>query len=251
MLRPTHLSTGLRTITLLALIGFAIPAQGADAPDPSGTWRWEYEWQGETVKDSLSLNAEAEGKVSGTLQGRLGAIEIKDAKMEGDKLTFGVPMEYQGNSFTLNFSGKLSQDKIEGAVVIDTPDGPREFPWNPERSVQLDDALGTWQFRIQGPDGTLFEPTLKISKDGDKYQTVYTTMQGQQLQVTGLNVKDNQLAFSVSAEYDGNRLNVDYKGRPYGHKIRGQVTYDYNGQTGDVEFTGKRKVEKPNAKPAE
>ena len=59
------------------------------AVDPSGTWRWEYELNGESMKDSLKLNIDKDNKVVGIYQGRSEkTIEIKDGKMEGDSLSF-------------------------------------------------------------------------------------------------------------------------------------------------------------------
>ncbi len=126
---------------------------------------------------------------------------------------------------------------------METPDGKREFPWAPKRSVELEDVVGLWQIHIDSPDGNVYEPTMKIAKDGEQFESVYTTMRGQELEAKKLRVEKNNLMFTVSAEFDGTSMTVDYKGRPYGDKIKGMLAYDISGNVGEVEFTGKRKRE--------
>ena len=56
-------------VVAMCCFGAAICAeQESKTSDPSGTWRWEYEMQGETIKDKLHLNLEADGKVTGAGQ---------------------------------------------------------------------------------------------------------------------------------------------------------------------------------------
>lgn len=59
-----------------------------------------------------------------------------------------------------------------------------------------------------------------------------------------LRVEKNQLMFTVTAEFNGSSMQVDYQGRPYGDKIAGTLKYDIAGNTGDGEFVAKRKPEK-------
>ena len=211
------------------------------AVDPSGTWRWEYEFQGETVKDSLQLNLKEDGKVVGTFKGRNNTVKVKEGKVEGDKLTVAFPVDFQGTELNLTFSGQLNGDDVDGTVIIEANGESREFPWKPKRSVKMEDVVGTWQIRIESSNGTVFEPTMKISNNDDKYESVYTTKQGQELDVSDLRVEENHLMFTVTAEFDGNTLKVDYKGRPYGDNLKGTLGYDYAGTTGEAEFVGTRK----------
>ena len=67
--------------------------------------------------------------------------------------------------------------------VLQVGDQSWDLPWQPKRTVQMDDVVGTWEIYIESPDGTVFEPTMKISKNGNEYKSVYTSMQGQVLDV--------------------------------------------------------------------
>ena len=121
----------------------------AEHVDPSGTWRWEYEWQGETIKDSLRLNLADEGKVIGTFHGRNATKPIENGKIEKDKLSFEFELEFNGVAVDLKFSGTIKQDDIDGNVILSANGEENEFPWNPKRSVQVEDVLGKWQLHMR------------------------------------------------------------------------------------------------------
>jgi hypothetical protein len=210
--------------------------------DPSGTWRWEYELGGEIMKDSLLLNLGPDNKVVGNYKGRSDKlVEIQDGKIEGDKLSFNLGLDFQGTPIKLEFTGKIRGDAIDGNVVVVAGDTTRDYPWAPLRSVMMEDVVGDWQFRIETDSNTL-EPSLKITKEGDKYQGRYTSGQQIDVDVTSLKVEGNNLMFSISAEVEGTKIKGDYKGRPYGDKIKGSIAYELGDNTGTIDFTGTRKA---------
>lgn len=224
-----------------------VSAQEALAPaskttvDPSGTWRREYDWYDTRIKEVIRLNLKEDGKVVGTLSRNDAASEIKNAKLKGNELSFSVSNDYQGTAWVTNYTGIIKGDEIDGTVVLQVGDQSWDFAWRPKRSVQMDDVVGTWQIHIESPDGNVLEPTMKISKDGDKYKSVYKNTQGQELDIKDLRVEKNTLKFTVTAEFDGGSIKVDYQGRPYGDKISGSLDYDFGGNTGQAEFTARRK----------
>lgn len=238
----TALATALSFAALCVLVT-SINAQDktTKATDPSGTWRWEYELGGETMKDSLRLNLSKDNKLVGHYKGREEKlIEIKDAKMDGDSLTFLLSFDFQGTAVKLDFKGKVKGDEIDGNVTASTGEGSQEFPWAPKRSVLMEDVVGEWQMKIQTGDRTL-EPVVTISKDGEKYKAKYVSGQELSVDVTDLKVENNQLCFNVSAEVNGTKIKADYKGRPYGDKIQGNIAYVLGDNSGEIEFTGVRK----------
>ena len=227
----------------LCVLTTSISAQdkATKTTDPSGTWRWEYELGGATMKDSVSLNLGKDNKLVGHYKGREEKlIEIKDAKIEGDSLSFLLALDFQGTSVKLEFKGKVKGDAIDGNVTASTGEGSQEFPWAPKRSVMMEDVIGQWQMKIDAGDRTL-EPVVTISKDGEKYTAKYVSGQELNVDATDLKVENNQLSFSVSAEVNGTKIKADYKGRPYGDKIQGNIAYVLGDNSGDIEFTGTRK----------
>jgi hypothetical protein len=237
-------------VSVLALsLGFSTVAAAQEKPvsetDPSGTWRWEYDLDGQTMKDLVRLNLGKDGAVSGTYHGRSEKpIDIQEGKISGDAITFRFSLDFQGTPVKVAFKGKIKDDDLNGTVVATTPDGDRDFEWKAKRSVQMEDVVGNWQLKIEAGDRTL-EPAIEITKDGDKYKGRYTS--GGQFDViaTNLRVEKNKLMFSIAGEFNGTKIKGDYQGRPYGDKIRGSIAYELGDQSGDIDFTG---VRKPNAK---
>ena len=228
---------------------FAQGEKKAKEVDPSGTWRWEYDMQGETIKDWLVLQKQKDGKVTGKLHSssREEPLDIK-AKIEGDKLTMETSAEFNGTLVDLVFSGKIKGDELDGEVVADAEGQTFEFPWTPERSVKLDDVLGTWDLVIETPESDL-EAKFVVSKEGDKeFKGVHSGDGIGDVPAKDLKVKKNKLAYTIETEFDGGDLVATLSGRPYGNTIKGMVDVDLNGETYELPFAGKRRVEKKDAK---
>lgn len=124
--------------TVLGLLLLATTAQAADA---AGDWTWTSPGRngGPERTSTLTLKVEA-GKLSGkiTSPGRDGkAVEtpISDAKLDGDTVAFSVVREFNGNSFTAKYNGKVSADKITGKIET-TRDGQNQSrDWEAKRVV--------------------------------------------------------------------------------------------------------------------
>ncbi len=103
--------------------------------DPSGTWRWEHDEEGETIKDILRINLDKEGKVVGTYQGRIGPLEIKEGKTEGDQLSFQIAIDAGAFELEIKFTGKIKKDDVVGTVAIGAGTEFADFPWAAYRAV--------------------------------------------------------------------------------------------------------------------
>lgn len=229
-------------VVLFSLTGSFAAAQSS-ASDPSGTWRWSYEFEGKTQEDSLSLNLE-DAKVTGTFQGVLGKpIVVKDAKLKDNQVSCTVEYKYKDQTVSLEFVGKVKKDELEGTVVVTTEAGTEEYPWTPKRSVKMDDAVGQWNIVIDA-DGNKLEPSIVITKSGDALQGKYTVAEGTVVEVTDLKIRDNKLEFRVDATVQGRKIRAEYSGRPYGNSMRGNIKYDLDGNEGEIDFTAKRQPAK-------
>lgn len=217
-------------------------AQASQATaDPAGTWRREYDWNETRIEEVLRLHVKENGEIVGTLSRNEAVSEVKDGKLKGNELSFYTSDNYQGTEWATRFKGIVTGDEISGTVVLEVGDQSWDFPWTPTRSVGMEDLVGSWQMRIELQDGNLLEPTMKISRNGDRYESVYTSTKGQVLEVKDLRIENNVLKFTVTAEFDGSSLKVDYQGRPYGNKISGSLDYDWSGTTGQLDFTARRR----------
>jgi hypothetical protein len=233
----THVLIALFTVAHVTILLSAPPVLAAD---PSGTWRRQYDWNGTTVDEVLRLTLEDDGAVVGALWLNEAVYEAKNAKLQGDKLSLSISGDYQGTAWSSRYTGTIAGDEIDGTVILEVGDQSWDFPWAPRRGVQMDDVVGTWRIRIEPGDGNVLTPTMRISKEGGEYKGVYTSTQGDVLDVKDLRVEQNMLKFTVTAEYEGSAIKVDYQGRPLGDKISGSLDYDFAGSTGQTPFTAQR-----------
>ncbi len=221
----------------------SIASAQTSATGPSGTWRWKYEMNGKTQEDAVLLNLDGD-KLTGAFRGQPEKpVDIRDAKIKDNQLSFTVEYKLKDQSVSLAFAGKIKQDDLEGTVTVTTEAGTEEYPWTPKRSVQLDDAVGQWNIVIEA-DGNKLEPRIVITKKNEALQGKYTVAEGTVVDATGLKIRDNKLEFRIEANINGRKIQADYSGRPYGNSMKGKIQYDLDGNTGEVEFTAKRELVK-------
>jgi len=239
----------LVAFALLGVLGNSSFAQEtAKRVDPSGTWRFEYDLEGVTVKDSLQLQLGKDGALTGSYKGRSEeSVEIKSGKVDGDKVTVEMSIEYQGLPIEVKFDGQIKEDDIDGVVIATTPEGDIEFEWIAKRSVEAEDVVGAWELEIDAVE-TILEPTVEIKLEGKDLKGIYKDPDsGLETEMKDLRIENNSLKFTIQGDFQGNSLKADFSGRPYGSKISGTIGYDLSGQTGDVEFEGVRKAPKKDA----
>lgn len=239
--------TWLRLLVFCFFVSWMQFAVGADSKvDPTGTWKWERTRGENTRKFTLKIKTEG-GKITGSYIMRRNETdvetEIKEAKLYGDQLSFQVDREFNDRKFTITMNGKVGKDTITGAGEFSAGGNSREFEWNAKRYVGSAEVVGTWQFRIETNNGNVLEPTLKITEKDGKLAGMYTGRIGDR-EVKNLEIKGNQLTFEMSGERDGDEWKVDYKAHPRGDLISGTIDFDFGGNTGTIEFEGKRKSEK-------
>ena len=110
--------------------------------DPTGTYIWTQQGRngGPDRTNTLILKMEGD-KLTGKMMapGRGGgdptSTEIKDAKVSGAEISFSVTREFNGNSITTKYTGKVSSDSIKGKVVAPGRGGgdPTERDWEAKK----------------------------------------------------------------------------------------------------------------------
>jgi len=90
---------------VLLLLGISSAALAADI---NGKWTAEVEGRNGTVTQTLVLNASG-NSLAGSFEGaRGGAVDISDGTIDGNKVSFKVVREFNGNQFTQQYKGTLS-----------------------------------------------------------------------------------------------------------------------------------------------
>jgi hypothetical protein len=100
----------------------AVLALTASAADISGTWKGTIETPGGSFDNTFVLKAEG-AKLTGTLQGGPGGeMKIDEGKVDGDKVSFSVTMEFG----KLTYAGTFSADDMK--LKISFGDGGGDMP---------------------------------------------------------------------------------------------------------------------------
>ena len=114
------------SLTLIA------PVHAAD--DPTGTWTWKMERNGQTRELTLKLKLEGE-KLTGSIPGRdNNETPIADGSFKNGELSFTITREFNGNKMTQKFSGKVSGDSIKGKIESERNGEKQSRDWEAKRS---------------------------------------------------------------------------------------------------------------------
>jgi hypothetical protein len=101
----------LRTISLTVglLMALCVTALAADVDG-----KWTGQVQGPQGAMDITFVFKAEGeKLTGTLTNQFGEVAIQDGTIKSEALAFKVTREFNGNKFTLKYTGKLAGDEIK------------------------------------------------------------------------------------------------------------------------------------------
>ncbi len=230
MLRSLSIATLLYSLTLYA------QAEVAD-----GTWKWSSNMGDQTIDSTLYLTANGT-----TLEGRYEdqniQQEIENGKVDGNEISFQIPVEFNGQSILVNFQGTLKEEGIDGTVhfEVDGVQQGEDYPWEPKRHVGAEEVVGTWNFRYTAPDGVEYTPALVVSEMNGKLSGEITGDSGT-IKVESLRIDDGNLTFGYSIPYQGSDLELNYNCQPRGHKMSGTLEYEVDGNRGEFEVEATRK----------
>ena len=100
------------SVAALAL-AFSLSAQAADV---TGQWTTEFNTQVGVQKYTFDLKAKGE-ELTGTAaferMGEKGTAELKEGKVQGDKITFVEMLDFQGTAVRIEYTGQLAGDEIK------------------------------------------------------------------------------------------------------------------------------------------
>ena len=127
-------------LTAVFALGFLAEAKAQDkTADPSGTWTWTMRGRQGRPDRKITAKIKVSGdKVTGTItspgrDGQTNDTEIKDGKLKGDELSFSTTREFNGNSITTKYSGKVTADTIKGKMEFERNGEPVSRDWEAKR----------------------------------------------------------------------------------------------------------------------
>lgn len=102
-------------VAVVAAIGFVASAPADDKKsDPTGTWKWEVEFNGQKREQTLKLELK-DGKLTGAMLGRNNMeTKISDASFKDGEATFTVVRERNDMKFVTKYKCKVDGDTLKG-----------------------------------------------------------------------------------------------------------------------------------------
>jgi hypothetical protein len=199
---------------------------------------------------ALSLNWDGK-KLGGKYTSFGNTVKIEEGKLEKDAVSFAVRPEFNGFEMLVKFNGTVAKDEIKGKINLDFGDEPREIDWVARRTVVADDVIGVWDMVVEAPGGNEFESTLTVTKD-DKGLQAKTESDFGEFDAKNVQIKDNQLIFELASDNADFNFKIVYKALPRGNAMEGKSEFDFGGNTGEMNFTAKRRPpkEEKRAEPA-
>ena len=124
----------MATAFVVALFGLVAGVQADDKKaDPTGTWKWTIEFQGNKREQTMKLKLDG-GKLTGTIQRKDQEVPIEDATFKNGEISFKVTRERDGQKFVTKYSGKLTGDTIKGKIEMNIMGEDRSMDWEAKRS---------------------------------------------------------------------------------------------------------------------
>jgi hypothetical protein len=142
MQRKLHAVSSLVAVLACAFLAFTastqVQAQDKKA-DPTGTWTWSRPGRDGGPARVTTLKLKVDGdKVTGTVSGREGTepTKIENGKIKDDEISFAVTREFNGNSMTMKYNGKINGDAIKGKMETERDGQTRSSPWEAKRVTE-------------------------------------------------------------------------------------------------------------------
>ncbi len=223
--------------------------QASDRIDPSGTWTWLRELEGQEAQSVLTLNYK-EGKLTGSYKRMGRVVPIANGKVDKNEVSFDADGSWNDQKIHGKFKGKLSHgkrhggDEINGSIEIVIEDGSLPLAWVARRGIDADDIVGTWKLKFVTPDGNTVEPQLKLTADAGSLKGTYTSTRFGEHEAKEIKLDGSSLSWTVEFERNGTTVKAVYNGRletgAAPGTIKGTLALEANGKTTSLDFTGER-----------
>ena len=119
-------------VAAAAVLGFlAGLARGAD--DPTGTWKWETEVNGQKRESTLKLKLDGDKLTGASVRGDQ-ETAIEEPTFKDGTVSFKVVRERNGVKTIRKYNGKLDGDTIKGKVETERDGQVQTMDWEAKRS---------------------------------------------------------------------------------------------------------------------
>ena len=147
-------------------------------------------------------------------------IPFESVSLKKDQIQVMLDYQIMGQTFKASYTGKVSNNRIIGEVVIRFQDRTLQRAWKARR-LQEFPLTGEWDWKLSTPDGNELKAKLILHQDG---QGVSGRLESDQFNTPLRDVSFNagQLKFVTQREEDGGTFYSS--GKWHGHLLSGDVS---------------------------
>ena len=109
------------------ILSFAIAACVMFAADLNGTWKGTADTPNGPAERTFVFKVDGQKLTGETTSSLFGKSAIEDGKVNGDEISFVVPVQYEGQDFKFNYKGKLAGEDLRLTVTIPQMDQTIEW----------------------------------------------------------------------------------------------------------------------------
>jgi hypothetical protein len=102
-----------RVAAVFCVLAVAGLAGADDKPNPTGTWKYTADVNGQSIDVTIKLKLEGD-KLTGAVSVFDMETKIEDAKYKDGEVSFKVNREMNGNKFTIKYTGQIKGDTFKG-----------------------------------------------------------------------------------------------------------------------------------------
>ena len=104
----------MKHMTAVVCVLAAAGVAGAeDKPNPTGTWKYTADVNGQSIDVTIKLKLEGD-KLTGTVAALDAEGKIEDGKYKDGEVAFKVNLEPNGNKITIKYTGQIKGDTFKG-----------------------------------------------------------------------------------------------------------------------------------------
>lgn len=179
-------------------------------PAAVGIWEMKVKMAEREYTGTLTIKANAEGKLTGEWQSQRGKSEISNVVSERNKLTFTRKMTIQEQTIESAFEGTIKGNALTGTFKSErgesTAEGTRVGAA----------AIGTWDLSITAESGNPRMQVLKINPD---MTALYGTIPVEKVTLEGEN-----LSFKTEWQFGDQKSEINFTAKLADGKLTGEVT---------------------------
>lgn len=196
-------------------------AQAAPSSDGVGAWTWTTRQSGGVLYSSImDVELGADGQLKAWVRNPQGA-PIPFQSVESSEKRFKATLKYKvlGQSFEAVYEGRLTRNRIEGNVEIQTEGRTFQRPWKATR-IQKYPLAGDWDWKLQTPDGNELRAVLTLEHDATGVSGRLVSEQFQ-MPLQEVRFERGTLAFKTRRSEDGAEFLST--GTWHGDRLKGNV----------------------------